>query len=254
MGITATKIIEKAINKQHLQIIWLALAVNTIVTILIYTYFLKGNLISLIIGSSISLAISLSIILRKKEIITAQFLGIIPIITMTIYFAFVYHNLEQLQLLREFTFFYMGVFIGGGMFLLLKLKYTISIFFLSLIVNTIFYIQFSNILLTEMLFNGGVAVILMVFFMVSSIYMRHKLIVKNAISTKRLIKSKKRAKDSEVQNQILSNLSFGIPIPLSVTSICKEILFSFFSFTLISITTLPFSVNFIAFPPRLYII
>ena len=205
MEITSKELTDKIINRQHHQMIWVALAVNIVATYLIYTYFFKGNLPSLLIGITISLVILLGKILKKNEKISGQFLGIIPMVTMSVYFAFVYHNLAQLQLIREFTYLYMGIFIGGGMFLLLKSKYTLSIFALTIAFNSFFYIQYSYVHIPELLFNGGIAVILMSSFMVISIYMRYNLILKNAISTKQLIKSKKKTKASEIQNRILFN-------------------------------------------------
>jgi PAS domain S-box-containing protein len=198
MGVSSKKLIEKAINKQHLQMIWLALAVNIVATTLIYIYFLKDSIVSLIVGCAISVTIIFGVFLKKKKLISAQFLGLIPMVSMSIYFAYVYHNLVRLQLIREFTYFYMGIFIGGGMFLLLKFKQTIPIIILTLIANAFFYYHYSFITINELLFNGGLAVFLMASFMVISIYMRHRLVIKNAVATKKII-------NSEKQNRLLFN-------------------------------------------------
>ena len=207
---------EKAISEQHLQMIWLAFGVNTAATIIIYFYFLEGNILALILGLSISMAIILGAILRKKDLISSQTLGIIPMLAMSMFFAYVYNNLVQLQHIREFSFFYMAIFVGGGMFLLLKPKCTIPILLGALVANAIFYNLYSYLTVKEILLNGGIAVMAMGLFMIVSVFMRFKLVVHDIKSTAELLKSKEKIIKSEAQNRMLFNKN---PRPMLIYSL-----------------------------------
>ncbi len=117
---------------------------------------------------------------------------------MSMYFGLVFSLIDQIQLLREFTFLYMGVFIGGGMFLLLNLKQILTILAITLLINKVFFQFFSGLEFSDFLFNGGIAVLLMAMFMVFSVFMRFELVLRNTKSTVELQKS-------ECQNRMLFN-------------------------------------------------
>ncbi len=61
------QLIKRALRKQHLQMIWLYLAVGSVVSVIVDQYFLKNNLISLGVGLEVSGAILIGISLREKK-------------------------------------------------------------------------------------------------------------------------------------------------------------------------------------------
>ncbi len=204
------------ISKQHYQMCWLALVVNIISTIIIYTYFFENNIIYLSIGMAISLLIILGIILREKKVISSEFFGMIPMITMSVFFAFIYSKLFHLQEIREFTFIYMSIFIGAGMFLLISLKHSITIALITISANIVFYNFNSYLTFSEIMFNGGLVVLSMSLFMIISIFMRYRLVLNDIKSTSELIKSREKIRKSEIQNRLLFNQN---PRPMIIYSL-----------------------------------
>ncbi len=196
--------LNKKIEKQHVLGCWVAIAVNTIWSVISYLFFFDGDTLYLFAGIAISVIVFCSIMLRKQWKISSEMLGMIPMALMGIYFSLAYSQLE-LEKFQQFTYIYVSMFLGAGMFLLWNIKYSIYTVISIFIASVIFINLLSPLSFVDAMLNGGILDSSMALFMIVSIQVRYNYISKKIKSNIVLMETQKKIKISEVQNRLLFN-------------------------------------------------
>jgi PAS domain S-box-containing protein len=203
------------INKQHIVSCWVAIIVNTLWSLFNYFVFFENQSIYLFAGGGISCAILLAVLYRKKLRISPGMLGMIPMVLMSVFFSYTYSQLN-LQQFQQFTIIYVAMFLGAGMFLLWKIKYSVITVLGTLIANVVFFKLFNSLTFNEIMLNGGILTLSMAFFMIVSIQIRYNLVLKGICSKVALMKTQDEIKKSDAQSRLLFNKN---PRPMLIYSI-----------------------------------
>lgn len=150
----------------------------------------------------ISAAIILIVLLNRKRLkLSSETLVFIPFITTLAALGYTYNTVD-LETFRQVTYTHMAVFIGGGLFLLWRIKYSLLTILYALVINALFF-SLSPLTLEEYLGNGALAVVTVMIFMVFATEMRLRLVTANINTTIELNRSKERLKTSEEQHRLL---------------------------------------------------
>ena len=190
------------ISKQHIIACWVAIAVNTIWSLYSYLLYFENNLLYLAVGISISFIIFAAIKLKERLQISPQLLGMIPMFLMTSYFSFTYSHLD-LHEFQQFTYIYVAMFLGAGMFLLWSIEYSVITIITTLIANIFFFKLFSSLNFDQIMINGGILSISTAFFMIISIHTRYKSVLRDVYSKIALIDKQEELKKAEAESRLL---------------------------------------------------
>jgi signal transduction histidine kinase/CheY-like chemotaxis protein len=201
---------------------WTAVILNPIWLIVDYFSAPDDWLMIALIDLPVSLLILVLILVHKKLRITANQIGVVAILALSIAAAFVCSQLE-LAPFQKLMISYTAIFIGAGMLVIMEMVYSIVVVVVSFIFNLVFFYLFSPLSLEEFLFNGGLLVALVAIFMVISIQIKYRLASRSVVSKlilsrnqEELISAKKVAeKSKEMQSQFLSNMSHEIRTPMN---------------------------------------
>jgi len=210
------------ITKQHVLACKVAVVINTAWSVVNYLIFTENQLVYLIGGIGISVVISLALILREKWNISGELLGMIPMTLIGVFFTFIYSQLPVPEF-QKFTFLYVAMFLGAGMFLLWHIRYSIATVIIILSSAGLFFTLFGSLSFEQIMINGGILSLSMAFFMIISIQTRYQIITKEILAKtalikkqNELIKAKKVAENSrELQSQFLSHMSHEIRTPMN---------------------------------------
>ena len=171
---------EATVNKYNKTTLWLAVIFNLLFFITDYiniNEFWKEFLTFRATVSVICLAVVLS---HKKLKMHLQLLGVIPVLLISIQNAYMW-SVMDLEHLQKHTLAYVTLFIGSGMFVFYHIYYAIAIVFLSLIANVIFFVLNSDLILEDILANGGLITLSVAVFSILLIRMRFELTKKELI-------------------------------------------------------------------------
>jgi len=201
---------------------WTAVILNPIWLIVDYFSAPDNWLMITLIDLPVSLLILVIILVHKKLRLTANQIGVIVILALSIAAAFVCSQLE-LAPFQKLMISYTAIFIGSGMLVIMEMVYSIVVVAVSFLFNLLFFYLFSPLTVEELLFNGGLLVALVAVFMVISIQIKYRLTSRSVVSKlilernqEELISAKRVAeKSKEMQSQFLSNMSHEIRTPMN---------------------------------------
>lgn len=198
-----TSNLSRKITNQHIIWCWISIIFNALGSLVSYLIIPEKKSF-IVLGLSVSLLITIILGLKKSLRIPSKSLGVISIVLMNISFSYIYSqlNISDFQI---FTFIYVGMFFGAGMFLLWELKYSILTLLITLIANYIFFKMFSPLSFKEIAINGGILTGSVSFFMIVSIQIRYKHLVNKVKSDIALLDSQENVKKSELKNRMLFN-------------------------------------------------
>ncbi len=206
------KELSSQIRRQHILGCKIAIAINLLSAILDVFIIEENTLIDAALKMTAAVIITIGLFCRKR--ISREALGMIPMLATLTAFAYTYNSVE-LETFRKMTYLHIAVFIGAGMFLLWNIRYSIMAAAYALIINTIFYLLFSNIPFSEYMIYGGFLLITVAVFMVLSIEMRYKLVENELMARLALQKSEEELRLSEEQHRLLFDQN---PIPMMIVS------------------------------------
>lgn len=142
-----------------------------------------------------------AMLLKKRLRLNGESIALVPMLTTIAAFAYTYNTID-LEAFRNMTYTHMAVFIGAGMFLIWRIKYSLISIGFALAINAAFF-QMSELTLQEYMQNGAIAVASVMIFMIISIHTRFQLEIRNIQSTMELEDSKDLLEISEKQHRLL---------------------------------------------------
>ena len=152
-------------------------------------------------------AISLITLLSHKKLkLTSEWLIFVPFMGIALQNAYMYSVMDTV-VLQKHTFAYIALFIGAGMLVLWKPIYTISIVFINLIANIIFFYFFSPLTVGEVLINGGMLTGTVSIFTILLIHTRYNLTVKEIKARLELEESKKEVEHAH--NEVQASINYA---------------------------------------------
>lgn len=206
--------LEKRIRKQHILGCKVALIVNIIWAIL-NCIIIKDDLCSYATANLVvAMIIGATLLYNRKKALSGSFLGLVPMLTTLTAFAYIYNTLE-LEVFQKISYVNVAVYIGAGMFLLWRIKYSFISLFYAFIINAIMYTAFSPLHILDYMFNGGFMMLIVGVFMVVSIQIRYNLTKRELTIREILKKSEKEMKISEEQHRLLFEKN---PTPMLICS------------------------------------
>ena len=129
----------------------------------------------------VSALILVGVLSKNKLITSPEIIMLIPFLGISIENAYIYSLMDGVEF-QKHTFAYITLFIGVGMFTLWDMKYSIVVVSVSLIVNIILFRLNSNLILSEILINGGLLTFSVALFSILLIYSRTNLTKKEIIA------------------------------------------------------------------------
>jgi sigma-B regulation protein RsbU (phosphoserine phosphatase) len=133
--------------------------------------------------------LTLIVILFKNKLVNyPEVIVLVPLIGISIQNAYMYSVLEGAEF-QKHTFAYITLFIAAGMFILWKPIYSIIVVGASLVANVILFWMNSQMVLSEILINGGLLTLSVGLFSILLIYSRTNLTKKEIISRLALAES-----------------------------------------------------------------
>ena len=101
-------------------------------------------------------------------------IAFIPFILFSLQNAYMY-SVMDIPELQKHTLAYIATFIGGGLFVLWHISYSIILFFISLLANLIFFSVYSHLSFAEVFSNGGMLAFSIALLTIPLIYTRTNL-------------------------------------------------------------------------------
>jgi serine phosphatase RsbU (regulator of sigma subunit) len=168
-------------TKHHIIVCWVAIILNPIW--FISDYFTIPNYwqIFLVVRLAVTGLILLAVLLRKSINLSTELLVVFPFLGISIQNAYMW-SVMDVPTLQKHAFAYLALIIGAGMLVLWKPIWTISIVFLSLIANGIYFHLNSQLSTEEILINGGLLVLTVGIISVVLIHSRYVLTKKEIIA------------------------------------------------------------------------
>ncbi|MDP1744184.1 MAG: SpoIIE family protein phosphatase [Bacteroidota bacterium] len=174
--------------KYHLLIARVGLLLNLIFAIGDYfnspVHFVDFLVFRIVVSS-----LTLIVVLFKNKLVNCpEVIVLVPLIGISIQNAYMYSVLEGAEF-QKHTFAYITLFIAAGMFILWKPIYSIIVVGASLVANVILFWMNSQMVLSEILINGGLLTLSVGLFSILLIYSRTNLTKKEIISRLALAES-----------------------------------------------------------------
>lgn len=183
--------LNKTAYKYHVLVAWVAVILNPVWAVGDYYTIPVHFNDFLVFRLSVTVAILVGIIFRKKLSNRPEIIAFIPFIGISIQNAFMYSVMNVTEL-EKHTFAYIALFIGAGMFVLWKPMYSIIIVVLSFIANIIFFHFNSSLQLGEILINGAMLTASVAIFTILLINTRTNLTKKEIVSRLALAETNKQ--------------------------------------------------------------
>ncbi|MFI5204973.1 MAG: hypothetical protein ACHQF2_10795, partial [Flavobacteriales bacterium] len=183
--------LNKAAYKYHVLVAWVAVILNPIWAVGDYYTIPVHFNDFLAFRLSVTVAILIGIIFRKKLSNRPEIIAFIPFIGISIQNAFMYSVMNVTEL-EKHTFAYIALFIGAGMFVLWKPVYSIIIVVLSFIANIVFFHLNSSLEIGEILINGAMLTASVAIFTILLINTRTNLTKKEIVSRLALAETNKQ--------------------------------------------------------------
>ncbi|MES2397155.1 MAG: SpoIIE family protein phosphatase [Bacteroidota bacterium] len=182
------KELNAAAFKYHLLIARVGLLLNLIFAIGDYfnspVHFVDFLVFRIVVSS-----LTLIVVLFKNKLVNyPEVIVLVPLIGISIQNAYMYSVLEGAEF-QKHTFAYITLFIAAGMFILWKPIYSIIVVGVSLVANVILFWMNSQMVLSEILINGGLLTLSVGLFSILLIYSRTNLTKKEIISRLALAES-----------------------------------------------------------------
>jgi serine phosphatase RsbU (regulator of sigma subunit) len=198
--------LKAAAFKYHVLIAWVAVGLNPVWAI--GDYFNSPDHFTdfLVFRLAVS-AVTLGVLLMKSRLTTRpEIIALVPFIGISIQNAYMFSvmNINELQ---KHTFAYIALFIGAGMFVLWRPKYSVLVVVISLIANVIFFKIFGHLKVGDILINGGMLTLSVALFTILLIHTRYNLNKKEIIARLALAESNK---ELEIKNEIIEEKSKDI--------------------------------------------
>lgn len=189
----------KTAYKFHVLVAWVAVILNPLWVVGDY-YNVPDHLTDFFIFRiAVSTATVIAILFKKQFKKFPEIIGFVPFLGLTIQNAYMYSFMNVVQF-QVHTYAYIGVFMGAGMFLLWKLRYSIIVIVVTLFVNIILFKLNSPLNIGEILINGGLLTICVALLSMLLIYTRSNLTKREIISRLSLAESNS---ELEIKNKII---------------------------------------------------
>ena len=186
--------LHKTAENYNIKVSWVAVIFNILFFITDYintdqhwVTFLKVR----IVVSAITFA---AIMLRKPLKIASQQVVFVPFLLISFQNAFMW-SLMDAELLQKHTLAYMALFIGAGMLIIWKIRYSVIIVIASILANVFFLVRNSQLDLEQIMASGGLLTGSVAIFSILLIQTRYNLTKREIIARTQLASS----------NQILSD-------------------------------------------------
>ncbi|MBI2257522.1 MAG: SpoIIE family protein phosphatase [Flavobacteriia bacterium] len=176
---------------------------------------------------SITLATVLTFIYHKKFQNKPEWLVFVPLIGISIQNAYMY-NVMEIQEFQKHTFAYVIMFLGAGMFILWRIKWSIVVILTNLIFNIVFFQLLSKLTLNEYITNGGFLTFSIALFSIFLIHSKSSSVKKEIKNTIELKLSNEELKDKKTiiedqKNDILSSIQYAYRIQQAILPSIQDI-------------------------------
>jgi sigma-B regulation protein RsbU (phosphoserine phosphatase) len=193
--------LERIATKHHVIVCWVAIGLNPIWFIGDYFTIPEYWKTFLAVRLAVTSLILLGVLLRKKLKIPTEVLIFIPMMGISLQNAYMW-SVMDVPMLQKHAFAYIALFIGGGMLVLWKPVWSITVVVVSLIANILFLKALSPLTTQEILINGGMLVGTVAIISCVLIHSRYALTKKEIISRLALAESNKQL---EIKNDIIED-------------------------------------------------
>ena len=186
--------------RYHLMGAWVAVIFNVLFFVTDYINTPEHWLSFLYIRCIVSFIILITILLKKRINISVEILIFIPAILISIQNAYMW-SLMDAEHLQAHTLAYIALFIGIGMLVLWKIRYSIALVIISFIANVFFFLTFSDLSIEEIMSRGGLLTLTVAIFSILLIQTRFRL-TKSEIKAR--INLKKSNSELKEQRKVVS--------------------------------------------------
>jgi sigma-B regulation protein RsbU (phosphoserine phosphatase) len=185
--------------KYHVLTAWVAIVLNPLWSVGDY-YNSRAHFTDFLIFRLVVTVATLVIVLYKNRFTNKpEIIALVPVLGISIQNAYMYSVMDIGEFQKQ-TFAYIALYIGAGMFVLWKTRYTITIVILSFIANVLFFSANSKLQLSDILTNGGLLTATVAIFTVLLIYKRTHLTQNEIKARLALAKSNN---ELEIKNEII---------------------------------------------------
>jgi serine phosphatase RsbU (regulator of sigma subunit) len=191
--------LDAAAFRYHVLIAWVAVALNPIWAIGDYFNSPAHFTDFLIFRLVVSFVTLLVVLMKNKFLHRPEIIALVPFIGISVQNAYMFSvmNISELQ---KHTFAYIALFIGAGMFVLWRPKYSVLVVVVSLAANLVAFKLFGHLKVGDILINGGMLVFSVALFTILLIHTRYNLNKKEIVARLALAASNK---ELEVKNEII---------------------------------------------------
>ncbi len=182
--------IKKSASRYHLIGAWVGFAFNLVFSAADYVNFPHLWADFFQVRLAVSLITLLGIILHKRQNWSVEWVIYIPFVLICIENAYMWSYMDA-EFIQKHTLSYIAVFIGAGMLVVWDVRFSISIFVVSLIANLYFLNVNSQVDVTTLLSAGGILTLSVAIFSILLIQTRYNLNKKATIARLALEESNK---------------------------------------------------------------
>ncbi len=185
--------------KFHILAAWIAVVFNPLWVIGDYYNARAHFLDFFVFRIVVSFLTLITLFLKNKLKHFPELIGLVPVVGITLQNAYMYSVMDVAQM-QIHTFAFLAIFIGAGMFMLWKIRYSVLVIALCFVASVFFFKLNSPLPLDVILTNGGLLTITVALFSILLIQTRTNLTKREIISRLSLAESNK---ELEIKNKII---------------------------------------------------
>lgn len=173
--------LKKTAGNYNLKVTWVAIIFNVLFGVTDYFNVEEHWKIFLGVRLAVSFITFSVYFVRKDFKIPSEWVVFVPFLLISFQNAFMWSVMDA-EHLQKHTLAYMALFIGAGMLILWKIRYSVIVVALSIPVNVFFFIYNSDLTLEQIMVNGGLLTASVAIFSILLIQTRYNLTKKEIIS------------------------------------------------------------------------
>jgi hypothetical protein len=198
--------LDKTALRYHVIALWVAVVFNMLFFVTDYFNVYEYWQEFLTFRIAVALVCLFTVLFHKKLKIPIQLMGVIPVLLISIQNAYMWSVMDAAHF-QKHAFAYMALFIGSGMFMFYRVKFSIFIVAANVIANGAFLYLNSSLSIEEIMVNGGLLTLSVAVFSVLLIRMRFRLTKNELVARFALEESKHELQ--EKNNEIVDSINYA---------------------------------------------
>lgn len=173
--------LRRTANKYHFTAAWVGVIFNLVFGLADYLNSPQFWVNFMTVRVVVSAIITTALFLYLRKLIISEYLIFVAVIGISLQNAYMWSQMDVV-LLQKHTLAYIALFIGGGMLVVWRIKFSVLMVIVSLVGNIVAFNYFSTLSTQEIMASGGLLTLSVAIFSILLIHTRYRLTKREIIS------------------------------------------------------------------------